>query len=564
MTVNRFNLFLSSQFNFQIPKNQSCAINKGILNQVQDDRIENMKNKNKLINYLLITLIIVLAFVVRAYNIDNAPSGVYPDEAVNGIDALKAYKSGEYLWFYPDNNGREGLYINIIAFSYKLFGVSFLGLKFASILFGTLTVLGVYLLTKQLFRSTRSALIASYLVAFSFWSINFSRIGFRAIMLPAILTFSFYFLFRGIRTKKYLPFAISGFIFGLGLHTYIAFRISPAILGVLFIALWITKKDFIKDYWKQSLVCIAFMFVSMAPMISTFVAHPEFLSSRSGSISIFAPEMNKGNLPLTALQSFALSLVKYNFWGDQNWRHNYPPYPILHPFIGITFAIGLIYLIMKFFHLAYLRFKHNIRDRKLYIYSFILAWFFIMQAPEFLSAEGLPHALRAIGVLPVVYIISIVPFLWILGKADQMSHSSRMAVYSFVILVLLFVGVFNVTKYHYFWANNPRQAHSFESELIDASDYLQSTPNDSQKVVIAENMQRIPIRLFNFDRSNMTYIHPSELDQFISKNAPSENLIFVLTDRQNWISEKLTDAYPDLKLERMSGKFGESFWVVKK
>lgn len=521
-----------------------------------------MKNRNKIINFLLATLIIVLAFVVRSYNIENAPSGIYPDEAVNGMDALKANLSGKYDWFYPDNNGREGLYINIIALSFQLFGITFFGLKLASIIFGTLTVWGTYLLTKQLFRSNRSALIASYLVAFSFWSINFSRIGFRAIMLPAILAFSSYFLFRGIKTKKYLPFALSGLVFGLGLHTYIAFRIAPAILGVLFVALWITKKDFIKDYWKQSLVCIAFMFISMAPILLTFKAHPEFLVSRSASISIFAPEVNQGNLPLTALKSVGLSLVKYNFVGDQNWRHNYPPYPVLHPFIGITFAIGLVYLIMKFFHLAHLRLKHKIRDRKLYVYSFLLAWLFFMHAPEFLTAEGLPHALRAIGALPAVYIIATIPILWFLGKADQLSHSSKIAAYFLVILGLFFVGIFNSVKYHHFWANNPKQAHSFEANLIDASDYLQKLSDQKTKIVIAENMQRIPIKLFNHEKPNTTYLHPGELDDFLEKPT-SKDAIFILTDLKQEISQKIQKENPHLELHKMSGKFGESFWVLK-
>jgi hypothetical protein len=186
-----------------------------------------------------------------------------------------------------------------------------------------------------------------------------------------------------------------------------------------------------------------------------------------------------------------------------------------------------------------------------------------MHAPEFLSAEGLPHALRAIGALPVVYIISIIPILWILGKADQMSHSSRIATYSFVVACLIFVGTFNVFKYHYFWGNNPKQAHSFESELIDASNYLKITPASFQKVVIAENMQRIPIKLFNFETKNTTYIHPSELDDFISQNPEGKNTIFILTDRQNWISEKISGAYPELTLKKFVGKFGESFWILK-
>ncbi|EKE16557.1 MAG: hypothetical protein ACD_11C00001G0001, partial [uncultured bacterium] len=115
-----------------------------------------MKFKNqRILNLTFLFLIVACAFVLRIYNIENAPSGIYPDEAVNGIDALDAITTGNYQWFYPANNGREGLMMNLIAFSFQLFGVTALGLKFPSIIFGTLTVLGTYLLTKELFRSQR-------------------------------------------------------------------------------------------------------------------------------------------------------------------------------------------------------------------------------------------------------------------------------------------------------------------------------------------------------------------------------------------------------------------------
>lgn len=136
--------------------------------------------KNK-IHLILLTLIIILAAILRIYNIDSAPAGIYPDEANNGTNAYDAQLNNDYQLFYPDNNGREGLYINLIAFSFKFFGVNMLTLKLASILMGILTVLGVYFLSKELFiGKPRLTLIASYLTAVSFWAINFSRIGFRA------------------------------------------------------------------------------------------------------------------------------------------------------------------------------------------------------------------------------------------------------------------------------------------------------------------------------------------------------------------------------------------------
>ena len=534
----------------------------------------------KIVPILLLTLILAFAFAVRIYNIEKAPSGIYPDEAVNGIDALKTFYSGNYKWFYTDNNGREGLFMNLIALSYHIFGVTILGLKFPSIIFGFLTVLGSYLLSKELFRSRRAGLFTAFFVAFSFWSINFSRIAFRAIMLPTILTFSFYFLFRGIRNniaskserlKQYFYFAIAGFVFGIGLHTYIAFRIAPAILLILFIALWITKTKFLRDYWLPALIFIIFSLFSMAPMLSDFYHHPEHLSSRSGEISIFSPAMNHGHLLKTAGKSLGLSLVQYTFWGDQNWRHNYPPYPILNPILGISFLIGLVYLISKWFHLLFLRFRHNIRDRKFYIYSFLLAWFFGMLAPEFLSAEGLPHALRAIGTLPATYIITTIPFLWILGKLDTTKHKPgfKLIIISLITIALIIVSFGNVIKYHYFWANNHKQAESFESNLMGISDYLETLPKNTKKIVIAGNMQIVPIKLFNYKMPNTYRVHQDKLDS-VKKVLPVEydsDYIFILTDNQRWVADKIVSLYPNLKLRAFAKKLNghqQKIWTVQK
>src|SRR3990172_1600358 len=122
-----------------------------------------MENK-KIKVFVLIFLIVALGFFLRIYNIDNTPPGVYPDEAVNGIDALRANASGDYQWFYPDNQGREGLMMNLIAILFKFFGVSVLTLKLPAIIFGTLAILGTYLLGKELF-NTRIGLMSSFLAA---------------------------------------------------------------------------------------------------------------------------------------------------------------------------------------------------------------------------------------------------------------------------------------------------------------------------------------------------------------------------------------------------------------
>ena len=201
-----------------------------------------MKKQHVVMSLLL--AILIAAFALRITNINTIPSSIYPDEAQNGVDGQLANATGHYKLFYETNNGREGLFINLQAMSIKYIGNTVFGLKIWSIIFGTLTVLGVYLLTTELFQDQIAGLVGAYLIAFAYWAINFSRIGFRAIMLPFILSFAFYFLWKGLRTKKLSDFIIAGFIYGLGLHTYIAFRASPLVLIVLIVSLVITRKKY--------------------------------------------------------------------------------------------------------------------------------------------------------------------------------------------------------------------------------------------------------------------------------------------------------------------------------
>ncbi|MCX6761408.1 MAG: glycosyltransferase family 39 protein [Candidatus Moranbacteria bacterium] len=524
-------------------------------------------NKNKNWIYVLLFAIVALGFFLRFVNIDHAPPGVYPDEAVNGIDAVTANNTGNYQLFYTANNGREGLFMNLVAICFKLFGISVMSLRLPAILCGTLVILGTYLLTKELFtgyfsdtRKERLAIIAGYLVAVSYWAINFSRISFRANMLPLVLVFSFYFLFKGLRTKKWWDFALGGLVFGLGLHTYIAFRIAPAILIVMLVSFVLSREHFLKEYWKQILIFIAFTAIAAAPMLYTFYIHPDYLISRTASISVFSPEVNGGHLIPTFLRSLSLSLVKYNFWGDQNWRHNYPPYPILDVISGIAFLFGFIYSLIRLVHLFTMRVFKKERNVKMDLYVFLASWFFIMLSPEFLTNEGLPHALRSIGTLPVVFIFSAITIDYLIEHTKRYSWLFRSISLFLVILLLLFVGLFNSIKYHIFWASKPEVASSFENVLMDVSDYLKTLPAQKEKFVVAESMQRIPIMLFNENLPNLEFVYSGQIEYVTPK---TNNFIIILTDKNDDVINYLENKFPNLELKETKDSFGLSYYTLE-
>ena len=244
--------------------------------------------------------------------------------------------------------GAKVLFMNLIALSFSLFGISVASFKMWSILFGTLTVLGMILLGEELFASRRAGIIAGFLTATSFWAINFSRIGFRAIMLPFVFVCHGIFSHSRHSEEKNNRLCSGWNIFGLGVHTYIAFRIAPLILIALLGAFIISRKRFLATHWKEILAFTAAAAIVALPMLLDFYHHPDHFSGRTNQVSVFNPDVNQGHLLLTLGKTFGLSLAQFNFFGDQNWRHNLPPWPEIFPIIGIFFSLGSSIFSMNF------------------------------------------------------------------------------------------------------------------------------------------------------------------------------------------------------------------------
>ncbi len=499
------------------------------------------------LSILVLLGIILLGGFLRFYQITEIPPGLYPDEAMNGNNALEMLQTGGFKWFYPDNNGREGLFINIQALSLKLFGNEPWALRVVSAVFGTLTILGVYLLTRELFSfllggGTAAAvpLLSAFFLATSYWHINFSRIGFRAIMVPFLAAFGAYFLLRGFSTKKIANLVWAGIFIGLGFHTYIAFRFMPFVLAVPIIwYLWAWYKNRPTSYQPQAtsscVPCLVLLFlfvtfVTALPLGYYFAQHPEDFFGRTGQVSIMTAE--------SPLREFAKSNLAtagmFFFQGDCNWRHNYNCQPQLYPIVAVFFLIGTIVSIKNLF----------VRPTSYQPQAItLLAWLFFLSLPATLTREGLPHALRAIGLIPPVMILAGVgawrSLEFVLNRlenqkikwpqyAAQLARIKKEVVLLFV-LILLLVPVFTFRQYFVRWANNPNTYFAFSTDLWHLGQFLNKLPAETQKYVIV-NVPGVEVRgismpsqtiMFATDtfrdeakqEKNFTYILPNELEK---------------------------------------------------
>lgn len=131
-----------------------------------------------------IVVVVILAAVLRFYQLGYSPPSLYWEETALGYDAYSILKTGKDFhgnsWplvaFESFGDWKPSLYFYAAVPSVAIFGLTPLAVRFPSALVGTLTVLLVYFLVKD----KRVGLAAALLLAISPWHLQLSRAGFEA------------------------------------------------------------------------------------------------------------------------------------------------------------------------------------------------------------------------------------------------------------------------------------------------------------------------------------------------------------------------------------------------
>lgn len=499
---------------------------------------------------IILFSILLLAAILRFWQLDKYPPGLYPDEAVNGVNALQVLDSADFKVFFTENNGREGLFINLQALSVQLFGATPWALRAVSAFIGTLTVLIFYLLLKELQNNIRNqtifenryfALAGAFLLTVNSWHIHFSHLGFRAITLPFLLCLAVLFLLRGIRTRHTKEFIISGFWWGLGFYSYIGFRLAP-LLGLIIFTfdslLWflrrtISLKKFVIQYVLLGITIIA----TATPLIGYFITHTQDILSRSAPISVFVAE----NPLIQLLISAAQTALMFNFIGDWNWRHNVAGAPILTYITGLLFIMGV---------LAVLKISLRMLKQKSFSDLFPLiiigGWFIVMLMPAFLTREGMPHALRSIGAIPAVIIFATVGLMWlwkILNEKFSLNHRVSLLL---LLIIIAAISVENIHRYFIVWGQNNNLPYAFRNDLVEKANFINALDKNTVIYVVVNEgdvlLDGVPvasatIRFITVENPNTHYLKAEKLDQIKMEADKQTIIIFTVPDDKNLENE---------------------------
>jgi 4-amino-4-deoxy-L-arabinose transferase-like glycosyltransferase len=394
----------------------------------------------------LMVLILLLAAALRLTALGEVPPGLYHDEAYNGLDALKVL-DGDLSMYFAANNGREPMFIYLIALCVGFLGRSPIAVRLAAFAPGLLTVAASYALGKTVF-SRRVGLLSAAILGVTLWHIHLSRVGFRAVLLPLFIALALWQGALGWRTGRKIYWIAAGALYGLSFYTYTAARFTPLAIVLFGSYLLLSRRELRNRQRLAPLVWSGLaMLVALAPLALFTILHPDLVLSRTGQVSILNPDIHSGDFWGTLARHTTRALGMFFAGGDRIWRHNVPWRPVFDPLLGGLFLAGLIVALRRFY-----------TDAKM---AFLIIWTATMLLPTLL-AEDAPHFLRSVGVLPLATAFPALGIDRLLQSLNPGRRILQLVAYLFPMAVLSTGFASSVSAYFGDYARAETTAYWFE------------------------------------------------------------------------------------------------------
>lgn len=472
-----------------------------------------MKNK------ILVLIIIFIAAFLRFFQLGTNPPSLTWDEVawgynayslgIDGRDEFGRFLPYDYLESFGDFKPPVYAYLDIIPV--KLFGLNEFAVRFPSALFGVLTVLMTYFLTKRIFNienskhSLKIPIVASALLAISPWHILLSRAAFEANVATFFLVFGIYAFLRGIQDKsKFL--ILSAVSFALSLYT---FNTSRVFAPLLIIALAIFYRQKLLQMKKISITAAVIGLIIILPSIHFLLSPQARLRYQEVNIFSNVDIVRTANQEIENDHNVWWSKIIHNrriFYAREYMKHYFDNLSFNFLFIKgdgnpkfSTQDVGQMYLWeLPFLLFGVLMLFHH-REKNWFI---IPIWLVLGIIPA-ATARETPHALRIETTLPTFQILvayGIVNAFLFLKKYQKI----------FVGMLSLIAGLSFVYFLHvYFTQYSWEFSGDWQYGYKDSIAFVKSVEKDYDHVIIGDSLGRPYIYYLFF-----LQVPPSEFRKF--------------------------------------------------
>jgi hypothetical protein len=340
----------------------------------------------------LLASLLVLAFALRIYRLYDIPLDLSTDMASVGINAR------DYLFGLEKRIFGTGWYFmpRITFIPYMLgmaaVGNNLVGLYSATVVMGTLNVLGTYLFVWRLFDRHRLALLTALLIAINPAHINLSRIT--SYMDPWFLGFfALFFLVDGLKGRRWASLALAGVFTGFTLVSYPSGRALIPLMLIGLACFWFFNRKWATDNYGGLGWMALGLLVALGPNLIYFVTDWSVYMQRSGQVLIFNPgnvahlksAYETDSIWVVIWEQVKLSVFQFNYFSDKSAQFSYP-HPMFNslvsPFLALGFGMSLY------------------RWRKPEFLFSLLSFLFILTTGCILTIDS-PTWVRVVGIIPL-------------------------------------------------------------------------------------------------------------------------------------------------------------------
>jgi len=397
--------------------------------------------------YIVLSLIVILAFFLRFYKVTEIPPALNWDEVSIGYNAYSILKTGKDEWnqAFPIHFKAYGEYklpVQIYASipGIYFFGLNELGVRITPVVYGTLTVLVMFFLGRALFASSLAGLVSAFLLGVSPWHIQLTRASFESSLAVFFITAGIWFLIKGFTNHKWFVFSMIPF--AVSVFTYNSARIfTPLFLMVI---LFLYRKSLIK-FRKVAIISIVVFTILLLPLVPYLFSGERSARYKLVSITddpglVLRINENRGRSglpqPFARLVHNKVTYVAFYFTG--NYLAHFTP-----QFLFVSGAphkqhhvqnMGELYFFQAPFLLLGLFALFRTKSR---FKGLLITWVLLAFIPVSVTNDSIPHALRTLIAAPFYQLVCALGFMFSLSWFKKRRKSLQILSTAILILSIL-------------------------------------------------------------------------------------------------------------------------------
>lgn len=297
---------------------------------------------NRRFELVLVTGLLLIAAVLRLWDLTHLPPGFSDDELVY-VRIAETVRQGDVAVYYQvgDGQGRAGLVAIGYTFTTELVGGGLFGFRLLPAYVGLVTLALLYMFARRLF-GVEVALVALGVMSINVRAIVLARTATAAGMVPVYLLLVLLVLATALNLRRKitfrapdtLPFALLALLLGTAGYLHYSLLLVGPLVALFFAHVIYTRQPVSRRVWGAAVFVL---------VLATVIGTP-YLISTLRDTRLSEPHILGMARPRSLADAVdgVLHAVGSLLWqGDPDATHNVPGLPLVGPVIALLLLVGL-------------------------------------------------------------------------------------------------------------------------------------------------------------------------------------------------------------------------------